>query len=128
MFDTNLISLYSHKVFFSLVILFFIFPAIKTNAQQQSISVVDQMQPSPVNYQMRDWKKVALGYDSLVFNKNLTGEYLPLVSFSTNSINYPGNNWFWLQTVVGSTDLNKAEAINVLPAVVGAYPLWSAGK
>ncbi|HYQ86258.1 MAG TPA: LamG-like jellyroll fold domain-containing protein [Bacteroidota bacterium] len=74
----------------------------------------------PAPYLMRDWKGVARGYDSLVFNINLSGTYLPLVWFNTSPINYPGHNSFGLHTVVGTTVPASAEAINCIPAVVGA--------
>lgn len=74
--------------------------------------------PSP--YEMRDWKEATLGYDSLVFNINLKGQYLPLVWINSNTINYPGHNSFGLHTVVGTSDPASAEAINCLPALIGA--------
>ena len=74
--------------------------------------------PSP--YEMRNWKQVALGYDAFVFDFNLTGQYLPLIFWSTNTVNYPNHNSFGLHTVVGTPYPNSAEAINVLPAVISA--------
>ena len=91
-----------------------------TYSQQINISRIEQMPNKPSPYIMRDWKKVALGYDSLVFNFNLTGQYLPLVWINNNTINYPSHNSFGLHTVVGTIDPNSAEAINCLPAIIGA--------
>lgn len=88
--------------------------------QQLSVTRIDQMPNVPVPYQMRNWKKVAQGYDSLVFNFNLTGTYLPLVWINSNTVNYPSQNSFGLNTVVGTTAPTSAEAINCLPAVIGA--------
>ncbi|MDO9548838.1 MAG: laminin G, partial [Candidatus Marinimicrobia bacterium] len=88
--------------------------------QQISISRVEQMPNLPSPYLMRDWKQVALGYDSLVFDLNRTGDYLPLIWINTNTINYPNHNSFGLHTVVGTPSPSNAEAINVLPAVIGA--------
>ncbi len=99
--------------------LIMIMPA-KNYSQQISIPRIDQMPDLPTPYMMRDWKKVAAGYDSLVFNPNLTGTYLPLIWINNNSINYPGSTQFGLHTVVGTTVPNSAEAINCLPAVIGA--------
>ncbi len=90
------------------------------HSQQINISRIEQMPNIPHPYEMRDWKKTALGYDSLVFNFNLTGEHLPLIGMNTNPINYPEHNSFGLHTVVGTTSPSSAEAINVLPAVIGA--------
>ena len=88
--------------------------------QQISITRIDQMPNLPSPYQMRDWKQVARGYDSLAFNFNLSGQYLPLVWLNTSTVNYPTQNSFGLHTVVGTTDPGSAEAINCIPAVVSA--------
>jgi len=87
--------------------------------QQINIPRIESMPNLPAPYTMRNWHNVALGYDSLVFNFNLTGQYLPLGNFYSNTINYPHPS-FRLETVVGSTVANKNEAINVLPAVISA--------
>jgi len=71
----------------------------------------------PQPYEMRNWKQVTMGYDSLVFDFTKTGEYLPLVWTDGNSTNYPSHNRFGLHTAVGN---QGAEAINILPAVVSA--------
>ena len=97
-----------------------LFIANLTSAQQININRIEQMPDSPSPYEMRDWKKAAAGYDSLVFNFDLTGQYLPLIWLNTNTINYPGHNSFGLHTVVGTTAPSSSEAINILPAVVGA--------
>jgi hypothetical protein len=80
-------------------------------AQQISIPRIELMPNKPSPYTMRDWKRVAVGYDSLVFNPNLTGTYLPLVSVSQN---------FSLSSYVGQPPSETREAINCLPAVVSA--------
>ena len=80
-------------------------------AQQISIPRIELMPNKPSPYLMRDWKRVAVGYDSLVFNPNLTGTYLPLVSVSQN---------FSLSSYVGQSPSQTKEAINCLPAVVSA--------
>ncbi|MEN8227956.1 MAG: LamG-like jellyroll fold domain-containing protein [Bacteroidota bacterium] len=90
------------------------------NAQQVSIPRVDLMPDLPQPYLMRDWKRVAHGYDSLVFNQNLTGDYLPLVFFRSSSVNYPAHSSFGLHTAVGTSNPSAGEGINVIPAVVGA--------
>jgi hypothetical protein len=94
--------------------------AAKVDAQQISIPRVDLMPDLPQPYLMRDWKQVAWGYDSIVFDQNLTGQYLPLVFFRPTSVNYPGHASFGLHTAVGTANPNAGEGINVIPAVVGA--------
>ncbi|MGA9407733.1 MAG: LamG-like jellyroll fold domain-containing protein [Bacteroidota bacterium] len=81
-------------------------------AQQISIPRIELMPNKPSPYLMRDWKGVAIGYDSLVFNSNLTGKYLPLVSVV-------GQN-FSLSSYVGQSPSQTKEAINCIPAVVSA--------
>ena len=89
-------------------------------AQQLSINRVDLMPNLPAPYQMRDWKLVAQGYDQFVFDFSKTGTYLPLGWKYSSTVNYPNHGSFGLDTVVGTPRDNDAEAINVLPAVVGA--------
>lgn len=92
------------------------------SAQQISIPRIELMPNLPSPYLMRDWKKVAMDYDAFVFNTNLTGTYMPLTKISTSAgVNYPAVYPIRMDTYVGSTDHgNTAEAINLLPAVVGA--------
>ena len=113
----------SHSHYLSLIIIsvvFLIMPTGKSYSQQINIPRIDKMPDLPAPYLMRDWKNVSMGYDSLVFNKNLSGTYLPLIWTDNNSINYPGSSRFGLHTVVGTTVPQSAEAINCLPAVIGA--------
>jgi hypothetical protein len=89
-------------------------------AQQIAVPRIDLMPDLPQPYHMRDWKQVARGYDSLVFDKYLTGPYLPLVFFRETNVNYPDHLSFGLHTAVGTSDPKSGEGINVIPAVVGA--------
>ena len=109
----------SHKI--SLVaFVFFLISSDIILAQQISIRRIEQMPDLPSPYCMRNWKQVSLGYDSLVFDFDRTGQYLPLVFRNTNTVNYPGQESFGLHTVVGTPHTSSAEAINVLPAVISA--------
>ncbi|MFC1619953.1 LamG-like jellyroll fold domain-containing protein [Candidatus Neomarinimicrobiota bacterium] len=87
---------------------------------QITVDRVESMPNLPQPYLMRDWKAVAIGYDSLVFDLDRTGQYLPLVWINTNTVNYPEHSSFGLHTVVGTPYPSNAEAINIIPAVVGA--------
>jgi hypothetical protein len=106
------------KLFFIILIIYFIMTP-DNYSQQISISKIDNMPNLPSPYLMRDWKQAARGYDSLVFNLNLIGQYLPLVWTDNNATNYSGPR-FGLHTVVGTPYPSSAEAINCIPAVVGA--------
>lgn len=93
-----------------LALLLFVAVTVCTS-QQISIPRIDAMPNRPSPYVMRNWRQVAVGYDSLVFNPNLTGTYLPLVSVSQG---------FGLSSYVGRPPSESREAINCLAAVVGA--------
>ncbi|MFZ2323023.1 MAG: LamG-like jellyroll fold domain-containing protein [Ignavibacteriaceae bacterium] len=89
-------------------------------SQQINVNRIEQMPNIPSPYEMRNWKNVASGYDSLVFDLNKTGQYLPLIWLNNNTVNYPEHNSFGLHTVVGTTSPSSSESINLLPAVNGA--------
>ncbi len=90
------------------------------SAQQLDINRINQMPDFPSPYIMRDWEKVTIDYDSLVFDVTASGEYLPLLFFRDNVVNYPNDISFGLHTVVGTSSPTSGEAINVIPALVGA--------
>ncbi len=75
-------------------------------------------QPAP--YNVRDWRQVALRYDSFVYDLQKTGQYLPLSFINPAGVNYPQNQGFRLHTYVGTNSPFGNEAINVLPSLVGA--------
>lgn len=104
----------SFLIFFS-----FAFASI-LQAQQIDIPRINTMPDFPQPYEMRNWKQVASGYDSLVFDQDLTGQYQPFVFFREQSVNYPEFASFGLHTAVGTNHPTSGEAINVIPAVVGA--------
>ena len=89
-------------------------------AGQLDISRVQQMPNLPSPYIMRNWKSVAGSYDELVFS-TASGQYLPLIHLKATGINYPALQPILLDTYVGSSGAgNQAEAINILPAIIGA--------
>lgn len=89
---------------------------------QLSISRIDRMPDSPAPLLIRDWTTVAHDYDSFVFNTSKTGQYLPLSRLgTTGQFNYSDNTPLFLDSYVGTSDpSNQAEAINIMPAIVGA--------
>jgi hypothetical protein len=93
--------------------------AAAASAQQIAIGRIELMPNIPSPYVMRDWKDVARGYDSLVFDVAAQGQYLPLSKTYTATVNYPGQTSFGLQSYVGGT-LGRGEGINCIPSVVGA--------
>ena len=113
----------SHLFFYLIRVFLFIeifCVTLHVPAQQISIPRVDAMPSQPSPYEMRDWEQVAKGYDSLVFDPDLNGQYLPLIWVEPSGMNYPNHSWFGLHTAVGTYSPQNAEAINILPAVIGA--------
>jgi len=89
---------------------------------QLNISRITQMPDSPSPLQLRNWTTVATDYDNYVFDMNKTGQYLPLSRLGTQGqFNYADNTPLFLDSYVGADNhLNQEEAINILPAIVGA--------
>jgi hypothetical protein len=88
---------------------------------QVDINRVTLMPNMPSPYLMRDWKNVAIQYDSFIFNLNATGQYLPVMHLKTSGINYPSLQPVLLDSYIGVNGSGgEAEAINIMPAVVGA--------
>src|SRR5688572_6001891 len=93
---------------------------LRAQVDQIDIARVEMMPDQPSPYSMRDWKDVALGYDSFVYDITKTGTYLPLVFIRPQGTNYPERPNFGLDTYVGTFSVNNGEAINVLPSLVSA--------
>lgn len=104
------------QIFFTLLMI----GASSAFAQQIAIPRIDQMPDLPQPYVMRDWNRVAQLYDSLVYNENLSGEFLPLISYTDQTVNYPEHPSFGLHTYVGTKDPASGEGINVIPSIIGA--------
>lgn len=95
-----------------------------SRAQQGQISIprIELFPVIPQPLHIRNWKKTAKDYDSLVFNTSIQGQFLPLISFApAGQFNYPENEAILLDTYVGSNyHHQQAEAINIIPTIVGA--------
>lgn len=98
----------------------FICVSLSVFAQQISISRIEQMPDIPSPYLMRNWKNVAINYDTFVFNTSNSGDYLPLMGINSNGINYTTQSTAAMVSYVGQTLTNGAEAINYMPAIIGA--------
>lgn len=96
------------------------FGSLLAQPGQVAIPRIEQMPEQPTPFNVRDWRAVALQYDSFVYSVDRTGQYLPLVSLQDQGVNYPGNPAFQMDTYVGTNRSNQNEAINVLPSLVGA--------
>ena len=109
---------------FILIILALIFITLPVTAQtgQLNIARISLMPDLPAPLLIRDWKTVARDYDSYVFDMTKTGQYLPLSRLGAQGeFNYADNTPIYLDSYVGaSSHPNQAEAINIIPAIVGA--------
>ncbi|MCC6461765.1 MAG: laminin G [Saprospiraceae bacterium] len=94
--------------------------SLAAQVPQIHIPRVELMLNQPAPYNVRDWRQVALRYDSFVYDLQKTGQYLPLVYIQPSGLNYPQNKSFGLHTYVGTNTPQGNEAINVLPSLVGA--------
>lgn len=90
------------------------------SSQQINIGRIEQMPNMPLTYDLPNWRQIAIGYDSLVFDLNASGEYLPTIFINNNTINYPEHGSFGIHSYIGTAHPNNFETINVIPAVVGA--------
>ena len=103
------------------LILFLLNTHLPAQTGQLNINRVQQMPNLPSPYLMRDWKTVAIQYDEFVFSTSKTGQFLPLIHLKPNGINYPSLQPILLDSYVGAaTAGSQAEAINIMPAIVGA--------
>ncbi len=95
-------------------------PESPRKERQQSIRVVGLMPNLPAPYQMRDWKKVAQGYDAFAFDFNARGKFLPVIAWDDHPVNYHGRAFSIVSYVGFDPRKTGGEAINALAAVVGA--------
>ncbi len=93
----------------------------RAQAGQIEITRVAQMPNMPSPYLMENWKKVAFKYDSFIYNLNATGQYLPVMHLKSSGVSYPSLQPILLDSYVGVNGAgSEAEAINIIPSVVGA--------
>jgi hypothetical protein len=109
------------RVVMMLVLLGYVSKPGFSQSKQIDITRVSQMPNLPSPYVMRDWKAVGLKYDSFIYNLNALGQYLPLMHLKLSGVNYPSLQPILLDSYVGINGAgNEAEAINIIPSVVGA--------
>lgn len=116
--ENHTVKAYGGIAILKIIVMFYSF--VNVYPQQINIGRIEAMPNIPSPYLMRDWKAVAIGYDSLVFNINAKGDYLPLIFFTNSTVNYPGEQSFSLHSYVGTKNTTSGETINVLPSIVGA--------
>jgi hypothetical protein len=110
-----------HRKIVSLTAAIYWLTIISIRAQQINIPRVDNMPSLPTTLLIRDWAVVARQYDSLVYDVTRTGSDWPLVTLGASGINYPGIRPIFMDSYVGSAfHGSQAEAINIIPSLVGA--------
>ncbi len=87
---------------------------------QIDIARINQMPHKPFPYRMRNWKEVAVRYDQFIFSNSAVGPHLPLLTIKPVGINYQDVSPILMQSYVGSNSSGQAEAVNIMPAIVGA--------
>jgi hypothetical protein len=104
------------------LVLLLIFNVFTLTGQLPQIAIprIDLMPNEPSPYNVRDWKQVALRYDSFIYDLQKTGQYLPVVHVEPAGFNYPQNPVFGLHSYVGTNSPLGNESINALPSLVGA--------
>lgn len=103
-----------------IAVLLFFAGGLNAQVSQINIQRIERMPKQPAPFNLRDWKQVALQYDSFVYDQSKNGLHLPLVNLQTSGYNYPEYPAFGLHTYVGTANPNGNEGINVLPSLVGA--------
>ena len=118
--------MYKNSIFFFLLMIQFLLyhqSFSQTKVSQVEIGLVKNMPDLPTPYKMKDWKLITKKQDSLLYNFNAKGTFLPLIWWDTNKINFPIIS-FGLPSYVGSLNsLQKEshyEALPVMGSVIGA--------
>jgi hypothetical protein len=77
----------------------------------QNLPSIAKFPDLPPNYSLRDWKKTARDYDTLVFDQNRTGKFLPLIWMDDLKKVNPSNG-FALPTYVGDSRQNPKTGLH----------------
>ncbi|MCH2205556.1 MAG: hypothetical protein MK132_06780 [Lentisphaerales bacterium] len=97
--------------------------AVKNVPAQVVIPLINRMPDFPQPYHMRNWQKVSLDYDKVLYDLNAKGEHMPLMKLipAEKNIN-TGKTGFGFTSYVGPSEQNKdsMEAIAVIGSVLGA--------
>lgn len=95
----------------------------QTKVLQLDVELVKSMPDLPTPYKMKDWKLITKKQDSLLYDFNAKGSFLPLIWWDTNKVNFPIKS-FGLPSYVGSLNsLQKEthyEALPVIGSVLGS--------
>ncbi|HEY9561954.1 MAG TPA: hypothetical protein VIR29_14315, partial [Anseongella sp.] len=90
---------------------------------QKDIDLVRYMPERPFPYKMKDWKAIARKQDSLLFDFDAQGTFLPLIWWDNTQTNFPERG-FGLPSYVGALrnreKKNRYESLPVIGSVLGA--------
>lgn len=93
-----------------------------------AITRVNSMAERPPNYTMRDWKKTARDFSTLVTDTNLSGTHLPIATKETAKHNIAPEFW-WIPSFVGFDDDAGALGgmVNVVSSKLAGLPMTNVG-
>src|SRR3954469_25423052 len=84
--------------------------------EQLPIGRVELMPNNPEPFKAKDWRAVAHGFDTLAFNFNARGQYLPLIWWDDSRVNIDSRG-FGLPSYLrdpNPADMGNHEALTVL--------------
>jgi len=84
-------------------------------ARQISIRLVDSMPDMPGQYKMKDWKSITRKQDSLFYNFNAKGRFLPIIWWDDSHTNFPIRS-FGIPSYIGALN-DKGTHYESLPAM-----------
>ena len=129
---SNLLRKYQLILYTGLLIIVIAFSSCDRNAersindQQKTIKRFSMMADLPEPYNIIDWRKKALDFDSIVYNFNEDGEYWPLIWIDDSRKNLDQTT-FGIYTAIGDVRQGKNnnngmfhESINSLGSILGA--------
>ncbi len=89
---------------------------------QSKIYKVDQMPNIPSDYELRDWRKVAVEQDEILFDLQRRGEHLPIIWIDPRQNSCPDHKTFALPPYVGSfvKKPEQYDTITCFGAIIGA--------
>jgi hypothetical protein len=96
--------------------------AVAAPTEQLPIGRVELMPNNPEPFKAKDWRAVAHGFDTLAFNFNARGQYLPLIWWDDSRVNIDSRG-FGLPSYLrdpNPADMGNHEALTVLGSLLGA--------
>ncbi len=94
--------------------------------QQVKINRINQMPDWPQPYKMTDWREKALNFDHYVFDRTLSGEYMPFIWIDSAQRNFKQAT-FGMNTVIGDVRQGSSGSTEFHEAICSMGSLLGAG-